>query len=158
MASTIPEDGRPLGPTLLTARWVVGFADGGHRLFEHGEVVFERDRILFVGHDYPGEIAHRLDCGEALIGPGFIDLDALSDLDTTILGFDNQPAWKKGRVWPKSYMERGPYEMYTAEALAFQKRYAFVQLLRNGITTALPIASLFYREWGETWDEFAAAA
>ena len=55
-------------------------------------------------------------------------------------------------------MERGPYEMYTAEELAFQKRYAFVQLLRNGITTALPIASLFYREWGETSDEFAAAA
>ena len=48
--------------------------------------------------------------------------------------------------------------MYSAEELAFQKRYAFAQLLRNGITTALPIASLFYREWGETADEFAAAA
>ncbi|MBX8828418.1 N-ethylammeline chlorohydrolase, partial [Ochrobactrum sp. SFR4] len=82
--------------------------------------------------------------------PGFIDLDALSDIDTTILSFDNQPSWKKGRVWPKSYMERGPYEMYSAEELAFQKRYSFAQLIRNGITTAMPIASLFYREWGET--------
>ena len=44
------------------------------------------------------------------------------------------------------------------EELAFQKRYAFATLIRNGITTALPIASLFYRAWGETSEEFAAAA
>jgi hypothetical protein len=98
------------------------------------------------------------ECGKALIAPGFIDLDALADLDTTILGFDNQPGWRKGRVWPRAYMDRGPYEMYSADELVFQKRYAFAQLLRNGITTALPIASPFYREWGETSDEFTAAA
>jgi cytosine/adenosine deaminase-related metal-dependent hydrolase len=92
-----------------------------------------------------------------LIAPGFVDLDALGDLDTTVLGFDNQPAWRKGRVWPRSYVERGPYEMYSPEELAFQKRYAFAHLLLNGITTALPIASLFYREWGETAAEFSAA-
>ena len=149
-----PED----GPVLMTARWVVGHEDGHHTLLEHGEVVFEKGRISFVGHDYPGEVSRREDCGNAIIGPGFIDLDALSDLDTTVLGFDNQPAWKKGRVWPESYMKAGPREMYTPDELAWQKLYAFTRLIRNGITTALPIASLFYREWGETWDEFAAAA
>lgn len=149
---------RPEGPVLLTARWVVGFDGSGHRLLEHGEVVFAGDRITFVGHGYPGEVAERIDYGQALIGPGFVDLDALADLDTTVLAFDNQPAWKKGRVWPQSYMARGPFEHYTPEELRFQKRYAFAQLLKNGITTALPIASLFYRTWGETWDEFADAA
>ena len=149
---------RPDGPVLLTARWVVGHEAGRHRLLRDGEVVFERDRITFVGFDYPGPVARRIDYGNALIGPGFIDLDALSDLDTTILGFDNQPAWRKGRVWPEDYLRAGPVEMYSAEELAFQKHYAFAELIRNGITTALPIASLFYREWGETYDEFAAAA
>jgi len=146
------------GATLMTARWLVGHVAGRHRLYENGEVVFEGDRIVFTGHGFPGDVARRIDCGNALIGPGFIDLDALSDLDTTVLGFDNQPAWRKGRVWPQSYMQAGPYEMYTPEELAAQKRYAFSRLVRNGITTALPIASLFYREWGETWQEFAAAA
>jgi len=146
------------GPVLLTARWVVGHAAGRHRLLRDGEVVFERDRIVFVGFDYPGPVARRIDYGHALIGPGFIDLDALSDLDTTILGFDNQPAWRKGRVWPEDYSRAGPVEMYSPEELAFQKHYAFAELIRNGITTALPIASLFYRAWGETFDEFAAAA
>lgn len=149
---------RPRGRILLTARWVVGHRDGRHRLLERGEVVFEDGRIVFVGHGFPGECARRIGFGDALVGPGFVDLDALSDLDTTILGYDNQPAWKKGRVWPRSYIDAGPREMYTQEELAFQKRFAFAWLLRNGITTALPIASLFYRAWGETPGEFDAAA
>ena len=150
--------GQVNGPVMLTARWVVGHVDGRHVLYEHGEVVFNGDQIQFVGHGYSGEKVLQKDYGNALIGPGFIDLDALSDLDTTVLAFDNQPAWRKGRVWPETYLKAGPREMYTPKELGAQKRYAFSRLIRNGITTALPIASLFYREWGETWDEFVAAA
>ena len=149
---------RPRGRISVKAKWVVGHENGRHQLIETGELVFEEGKIIFVGRAFPGEVARRLDYGNALIGPGFIDLDALSDLDTTILAFDNQPAWKKGRVWPRSYIEAGPYEMYTREELAFQKRHAFATLIRNGITTALPIASLFYRAWGETVEEFSDAA
>ncbi len=149
---------RPEGAILLSARWLVGHAQGRHRLYENGEIVFEDGEVVFTGHGFPGEVARRIDYGNALIGPGFVDLDALSDLDTTILAYDNQPAWKKGRVWPRSYLEAGPYEMYSREELAFQKKHAFATLIRNGITTALPIASLFYRAWGETAEEFGDAA
>ena len=48
--------------------------------------------------------------------------------------------------------------MYSEQELAFQKRFAFGLLLLNGITTAAPVASLYYREWGETVAEFEAAA
>lgn len=149
---------RPQGRTLLTARWLVGHRDGRHVLIENGEIVFEDGAVVFIGHGFAGEVARRIDYGNALIGPGFVDLDALSDLDTTILAYDNQPAWKKGRVWPRSYLDAGPREMYSREELAFQKKHAFATLIRNGITTALPIASLFYREWGETPEEFGDAA
>lgn len=149
---------RPDGRSLLTAHWVLAHDGNGPVLLKHGQVVIEGDRIVFCGHDFPGEVSRRLDLGAALISPGLIDLDALSDLDTTILGIDHFPPWKKGRVWPHSYVERGPYEMYDHDELAFQKRFAFGQLLLNGITTAAPIASLFYREWGETVAEFDAAA
>lgn len=149
---------RPAGRTALRARWVVAHSDGQHRLLENGEIVIEGNSVLFVGPRFEGEVARRIDLGESLIAPGFVDLDALADLDTTLLGVDNQPAWAKGRVWPQSYVARGPYEMYSPDELAFQKKFAFAQLLLNGITTALPIASLFYREWGETAEEFDAAA
>ncbi|KAA2311776.1 amidohydrolase family protein [Puniceibacterium sp. HSS470] len=144
--------------TLLSARWVIGHAAGQHTVFENGVLVIEGGAVLHVGPDFDGEVAQRIDYGQAIISPGFIDLDALSDLDTTILGYDNGPAWQKGRVWPETYVARGPYEMFSLEELAFQKRHAFAQLIRGGITTALPIASLFYREWGETVAEFDAAA
>ncbi|WP_282603704.1 chlorohydrolase family protein [Paracoccus sp. PARArs4] len=144
--------------TLLQARWVIGHRDGRHVVHENAQVVIEGDRVLHVGRGFEGEVARRIDYGQAVISPGFVDLDALSDLDTTILGFDNWPAWRKGRVWPETYVARGPYEMYSPDELAFQKRHAFAQLIRNGITTALPIASLFYREWAETVAEFDAAA
>lgn len=155
---TLQAASRPQGRILLTARWLLGHRDGRHVLLENGEIVFEDGAVVFTGHGFEGEVAQRIDYGNALIGPGFVDLDALSDLDTTILAYDNQPAWKKGRVWPRSYLEAGPYEMYTREELAFQKKHAFATLIRNGITTALPIASLFYREWGETPEEFTDAA
>ena len=149
---------RPKGRIALKARWVVGHEGGCHRLIEHGEVAFEDGKIVFVGRDFPGEVALRENYGNALIGPGFIDLDALADLDTTILAFDNQPARKKGRVWPRSYIDAGPRDMYSREELVFQKKHALATLIRNGITTALPIASLFYRAWGETVEEFSDAA
>ena len=99
---------RPSGRTLLTADWVLAHEDSGPVLLKRGEVVIEGGSVLFTGHAFPGEVARRIDFGAALISPGLIDLDALSDLDTTILGIDHFPPWKKGRVWPLSYVERGP--------------------------------------------------
>ncbi|MGA1834935.1 chlorohydrolase family protein [Rhizobium wenxiniae] len=153
----LPLGKRPPGRWALGARFIVADLPEGRRLIENGEVVIEDDRVIWIGKRFEGELAARYDMGEALIGPGFVDLDALSDLDTTVLSMDNQPGWKKGRVWPSDYAGRA-YEMYSPEELAFQKRYAFAQLLLNGITSALPIASLFYRAWGETVAEFEAAA
>ncbi|MDQ0134880.1 cytosine/adenosine deaminase-related metal-dependent hydrolase [Neorhizobium galegae] len=155
--SALPLGKRPAGRWALASRFAIADLPEGRRLITDGEVVIESDRVIWVGRRFEGELSARYDMGDALIGPGFVDLDALSDLDTTVLGMDNQPGWKKGRVWPADYADRA-YEMYSQEELAFQKRYAFAQLLLNGITSALPIASLFYRAWGETVAEFEAAA
>ncbi|MBB3995653.1 cytosine/adenosine deaminase-related metal-dependent hydrolase [Sulfitobacter undariae] len=154
----LPLGERPKGRWALSADWIVTDTDQGRRLVHKGEVVIENDRVLFVGQRFEGAVSARFDMGASLIAPGFVDLDALSDLDTTLLAHDNWPSERKGRVWPQSYIDRGPYEMYDAEELAFQKRFAFGQLLLNGITSAAPIASLFYRAWGETQAEFTAAA
>lgn len=154
----LPLGQRPAGRTLMTAQWLLAYHGDGHRLVPGGELVMEDGQIIFAGHRFDGEVARRIDFGSALISPGLIDLDALSDIDTYGLVTDNQPGWARGRIWPRSYVERGPYEMYSAEELAFQKRFSFGLLLLNGITTAAPIASLYYREWAETVAEFDAAA
>ena len=154
----LPLGKRPKGRWSLTADWVIADTDRGRRLVRGGEVVIENDRVVYVGGPFDGDVSVRFDMGPALIAPGFVDLDALSDLDTTLLAHDNWPSERKGRVWPQSYVDSGPYEMYSPEELVAQKRFSFGQLLLNGITSAAPIASLFYREWGETVAEFTAAA
>ncbi len=144
--------------TRISGHWVVGSDGTGHHLIEHGCVVFTGSRIEFVGRDFPGEVDREIAAGEALIAPGFVDLDALFDLDTTVLGFANQPGWKKGRIWSEEYVAAGPTDAFTPEEEAFQHRYAMAQLLLGGVTTALPIRSLLYREWAETYEENARAA
>ena len=144
--------------TRVKARYVIGYDGSGHRTLKDAEVVYRGDSIIFVGRNYGGPVDDEIDGGNSILGPGFIDLNALSDLDTTVLAFDNQPDWAKGRTWPEDYLASGPVEMYSTEEQTFKMKYAFVQLVRNGITTALPITSMFYREWAETYEEFARSA
>ena len=147
-----------MSKTKITGRYVVSHNGEAHQILENGEVVFENDTIIFTGFNYPETVDKSVDVGNAVVGPGFVDLDALGDLDSAVLGFDNGPAAKNGRVWASTYVEQGPREIYSREEEDFKKRYAFVQLLLNGITTALPITSLLYRQWAETYDEFARSA
>jgi len=56
----------------------------------------------FIGHGYSGAVKHRENFGEAIISRGFIDLDALSDLDTTIPELDNRQCGKRGAFGPKA--------------------------------------------------------
>lgn len=144
--------------TLIRARFVVASDGQSHHILEDGEVVYEGDTIIFAGHGYAEPVDHEIDAGNAIIGPGFVDLDALFDLDSTVLGFDNHPGWAKARVWASTYVDRGARDVYTPDEEQFQHEYAMVQLLLNGITTALPIRSILYREWAETYEENARAA
>ncbi len=146
-----------MGRTMVRGRWVIASDGDAHHILEDGEVVFEGNTIVFTGHGYPDAVDETIDAGNAVIGPGFVDLDALFDLDTTILGFDNHPGWRKGRVWPTDYLPVAR-DVYSPEEEAFQHEYAMVHLLRNGITTALPIRSIFYRKHAETYEENARAA
>ncbi|MEO7953804.1 MAG: amidohydrolase family protein [Polaromonas sp.] len=142
--------------TLLKAEFVLGFNGTTHELWRDGEVVFSGGTLEFVGRNFQGHVDKTVDYGRALIGPGLIDLDALGDLDSDVLGFDNGDRLEMGRQWSEDYLREGSREAYTGEEESFKYRYAFTQLIRNGITTALPITSMYYREWGERYDEFAA--
>jgi len=142
----------------LRANHLVGFDGKQHVLWQPGEVVFEGQTIVFVGRGFTGEVNQWIDYGNALISPGFIDLDALGDLDTTVLTLDNGSAWQIGRLWSEDYLRRGAQECYSLEETLQSWRYAFCQLIRGGMTTVMPISSMYYRRWAQGYDEFAAVA
>jgi len=144
--------------TKLKGRYIVGYNGTDHVLLKDAEVVYEGVSIIYVGKEYKESVDETIDCGNSVISPGFIDLNALGDIDHDILHVEADKEKSKNLLWSENYMKNGPKEVMTEEEEAFKSLYAYTQLLLNGITTAMPITSVFYKKWAETYDELAAAA
>ena len=92
--------------TQLTARFVIGYAGGDHVIYPGGEVVYDGDTIVFVGHGYPGPVDIAQDYGDAIVSPGFIDLDALADIDHAILDTWLPTDRQLGQQWSEEYFRK----------------------------------------------------
>lgn len=143
--------------TRVRARFIIGYDGRDHVIHENGEIVYEGDRIVHVGGPFTGAVDIENDEGYALVGPGFVDLNALGDIDHAV--FDTyQPAHlASGLTWSQEYVGRRR-EVFTVDERASIRQLAFQHLLINGITTAVPIASEVYTAWAERYDDLAAAA
>jgi cytosine/adenosine deaminase-related metal-dependent hydrolase len=144
--------------TKVTAKYVIGFDGDDHIIIHNGEVVYENDTILYVGKKYEGHADEVIDAGNAVVSPGFIDLNALGDIDHDIVHLEVPASRSKNLLWSEQYYESGYHEVMTPEEEAFKSLYAYSQLILNGVTTAMPITSVFYKRWAETYEELTAAA
>ncbi len=142
----------------VSARFIIGFQDQDHVVYENGELVYENDQVIFIGHNYPGACDQHIQAGNAIVSPGFVDLNALADIDTTVMNYDQPTHLGSGMGWAESYLKAGPRETASPEEETFKYRYALTQLVFNGITTALPVTSLIYKKWAETKSEFERVA
>ncbi|WP_427016126.1 chlorohydrolase family protein [Pseudarthrobacter sp. P1] len=139
--------------TRFSADFVLGHEDGHHALFREGQVVYEDDRIVFVGRDYQGTVDESYDLGASLITPGLIDLDALTDIDHLLLDSWAPAAREAGLQWSEDYFLSRRRDVFTAEERQFIREYALVQLALHGITTYMPIAAETHSAWAESYDE-----
>ncbi|MGE7879470.1 chlorohydrolase family protein [Peribacillus muralis] len=144
--------------TKVKGKYVIGYDGCDHVMLENAEVVYEGDTILYVGKKYPQEVDEVLDAGNAIISPGFIDLNALGDIDHDLLHFEAGSDKQKNLLWSEDYIKNGHPEWMSKEDEAFKSLYAYSQLILHGVTTAMPITSVFYKNWAETYAELAAAA
>lgn len=144
--------------TLVRAAFVVAFERGDHIIIRNGEVAYDGDRTIFVGKSFPGTPDAVIDAGEAILGPGFIDLDALADIDHALIDSWHGPDTATGLDWSEDYFHNRRRDLFSPADREFRHEYAFTQLIRNGITTAMPIGGEMHNAWCETYDEWAAAA
>jgi 8-oxoguanine deaminase len=144
--------------TRISARFVIGYADGDHVVYENGAVVYQDDRIVDVGHGFAGSVDVDVDAGDAIVCPGFIDLDALADIDHGLIDTFQPPELARGLQWSEEYFRHRRHDVFSREDEAFQRRYALAQLLLNGITTVMPIAAETHKRWAETFEQFADVA
>jgi cytosine/adenosine deaminase-related metal-dependent hydrolase len=146
--------------TLVTADWVIGHAGSGHVEIDDGAVLFSDDRVLDVGtrRELGGTaVDERIDLGEAVVLPGLIDLDALTDIDHLILDSWSSPEESASLAWSQSYAE-APRAVFTAEQRLQVREYALAQLALHGITSYMPIASEVHSDWAESSDDFVGLA
>lgn len=131
--------------TKIKGRYVIGFTGEDHEIITDGEVVYEGNSILYVGKHYEGPVDHTEDVGNGVIMPGFIDLNALGDIDHDIIHREVYRSLKSSLNPSQEYFRKGTHELMTPEDEAFKSLYAYVQLIRNGVTTAMPITSTYYK-------------
>ena len=67
--------------TLIHGGDIVAYDQGGHRLLRNGELVFEGDRIVFVGRAYTGPVDQRIDATGQLVIPGLINIHCHADVE-----------------------------------------------------------------------------
>jgi 5-methylthioadenosine/S-adenosylhomocysteine deaminase len=125
--------------TLIRARYVVAFRDGGHALLEDGDVVVDGERIAYVGPRYEGPVDARVDAGNMLLTPGFLSVHChLTNSSLTKSFLEDQGN-------PFQYMS-GLYEYLALtetsreDALA-AARASMLELLASGVTTFVELGA-----------------
>ena len=140
--------------TKINCGWLVGHDGRGHVLWRDAQLVFEDDKILFVGEKFDGEVDHTIDAAERLVIPGFIDTHVHSGhrashrliTDVGRPDYFGQPfleisvAREGTRVGGDPRYVR-PDDNAVLEELAFNARFTIAELLRNGITTFVEFGS-----------------
>jgi len=140
--------------TRISCGWLVAHADGHHTLWRNAELVFEGNRVLFVGERFEGSIDREIDARDKLVVPGFIDAHVhsghrashrlISDIGRG--DFFGQPfleisvARKGTRVGGDPRYLR-PDDRSVEGDLLFNARFTIAELIRNGITTFVEFGS-----------------
>ncbi len=144
--------------TKVKGKYIIGFKDGVHVIYENGQVVYEDETIIYVGKDYKGHVDKVIDEGNCIVSPGFIDLNALGDINHDLF-FNEFPKERESDLQASlDYFENYRKEEMSKEDEDFKSLYAYTVLIMNGITTAMPITCTIYKKAGETYEEIEAAA
>jgi 5-methylthioadenosine/S-adenosylhomocysteine deaminase len=140
--------------TKIEANWIVGHEKGQHRLLRDAELVYEDNKIIYVGAHFEGEVDTVIDAKNKLVCPGFIDTHVHSGhrashrliTDTGRPMYYGQPFLeisvpKEGRIvkGDPRYLEHG--KAGADAALALNATFTVAEQLRNGVTTFIEFGS-----------------
>ena len=146
--------------TLLTADHLLSHDGTGHVEVRDAAVLVEDDRIAYAGAAVaaPGAYDERIDLGASVILPGFIDLDALADIDHLILDSWGDDETDARQRWSLDYFTHRRHDVLDPDERHAMRKYALIQLVLHGITTCMPIASEVHSGWAETHDDLLDVA
>jgi 5-methylthioadenosine/S-adenosylhomocysteine deaminase len=115
--------------TLISGGVVVS-CDARHTVYPSGDVVFENDRISFVGDRYSGDFDRRIEASGFLVMPGLVNAHTHSPM-TLFRGLAddvNLQVFLHERVWPREIVLT-PDDVYAGSVLSG------IEMLKSGVTS-----------------------
>ncbi len=130
--------------TRINGRWIIGFKEGSHHIIPDGEVVYEGDRIVYVGTDYEGDVDRTINVTDHLVTPGVVNLHCVANTDLQVFRIDvDSPGFPKSdEFWTSSE------EVLDQQQTRHSARYALATALRCGSTTVGAITTMATKRWG----------
>jgi 5-methylthioadenosine/S-adenosylhomocysteine deaminase len=127
--------------TLIQASYVAGFDGKEHEIIKDGVVVFENDRIEFVGKDYTRPVDKKLDAKGCLVSPGFIDTHFHSGINASDYILNDST---KTDFFASNYLAHGGPTREGAHAAHLKdvdvgQRFSLIHVLKSGVTTTFEI-------------------
>jgi cytosine/adenosine deaminase-related metal-dependent hydrolase len=127
--------------TLIQASYVVGFDGKEHEIVKDGVVVFQNDRIEFVGKDYSLPVDKKVDAKGCLVSPGFIDTHFHSGINASDYILNDST---KTDFFASNYLAHGGPTRDGAHAAHLKdvdvgQRFSLIHVLKSGVTTTFEI-------------------
>lgn len=134
----------------LRAKYVIGHVNDQHVIYSPGEVVYKGDTIVYVGPYSEYATEDCIDYNDAVISPGFIDLDACIDTDHALFDIAIPTSEENRFELDATQIKTMPF---SHEDFNARHRYSIAHLLKNGITTAMPISGEQFYPWNFSREE-----
>lgn len=131
------------------ASWVVAWDESAEAqvYLRDADVVFDGDRLTFVGHGFDGPVDDEIDGGELMVLPGLINLHthpASEPMHKGVLEETGSP-----RLYMPAFYEFFPLFEGDAESAVPAAETAYCEMLKSGCTTVVDLSAA-YPEWIET--------
>ena len=144
--------------TRIACGWLVGHSGGHHTLWRDAQLVFEDDRVVFLGERFEGTVDREIDAKGKLVSPGFIDTHVHSGHRAShrLISDVGRPDYFGQPFYEISVAREGTRvggdvryirpddnrgEDTAAQALSLNATFTVAELLRNGITTFVEFGS-----------------
>jgi cytosine/adenosine deaminase-related metal-dependent hydrolase len=127
--------------TLIQGGYVVGFDDKEHEIIKEGIVVFDGNRIEFVGKEYAQPVDKSIDARGCLVSPGFIDTHFHSGINASdyILNDSTKTDFFAGNYLAHGGPTREGAKHAHLKDVDIGQRFSLIHLLKSGVTTTFEI-------------------
>src|ERR1041384_4304313 len=127
--------------TLIQGGYFVGFDGREHEIIKDGVVVYENDRVVYVGKEYKQGVDKTIDAKGCLVSPGLIDTHFHSGINASdyLLNEAN-----KVYYFASNYLSHGAPTREGAKHAHLKdvdvgQRFSLIHVLKSGVTTTLEI-------------------